>query len=98
MKMQNFHMRIGLWGAVIPTLSVYVRAKGIVADEMALLSFLSPLLALVVRPAVAFLADKTRQHKIVCITSTDILLAYTVYLLRKVSRKVLGLYFNNMRR
>ena len=58
-------MCAGLWGAMMPTLSVYARAKGIGADEMALLSFLSPLLALVVKPAVSFIADKTQQHRLV---------------------------------
>ena len=64
-KYQSCFICAGLWGAMMPTLSVYVRAKGFSADEMALLGFLSPLFALILRPAVAFLADKTHRHRLV---------------------------------
>ena len=64
-KFFYYHIVSGI-AAIIPSLSIYLKAKGIGADEMALLGFLTPLLALFVKPFIAFLADKTGWHRSVC--------------------------------
>lgn len=52
--------------ALFPYLSVYIKGLGVSADEIAMLGALTPVIALVMRPAFALLADKTGFHKLVC--------------------------------
>lgn len=51
--------------ALFPYLSVYIKGLGISPDEVALLGALTPVIALVTRPAFALLADKSGLHKLV---------------------------------
>ena len=57
-------IRAGL-GALLPTVGLYVRAKGIGADEAALLGFLAPAIGFFARAAVPILADRIGFHKFV---------------------------------
>lgn len=55
---------VGL-GALLPTVGIYIRQKGIGADEAALLGFLAPFIGFFARAAVPILADRIGFHKFV---------------------------------
>jgi hypothetical protein len=69
--------------AILPSLSMYLKAKGIDAHEMALLGFVTPLLAIFVKPIIAFIADKTGWHR--SIASACVLLSAVFFTLMLVT-------------